>query len=52
MVRTTTEEVVRGGNLAALNYRFEPMGPYPTGASAHVAQRDSDDLARELLDRH
>ena len=36
MVRTTTEEVVRGGNLAALNYRFEPMGPYPAGASAHA----------------
>jgi hypothetical protein len=50
MVKTTTEEVVKVGNLAALKYLFELIGVYP-GASASAVEEDSDDLARSLLNR-
>lgn len=34
MVRTTTEEVVKVGNLAALKYLFELIGVYPSGGAS------------------
>jgi hypothetical protein len=51
MVKTTTEEVVKVGNLAALKYLFELIGVYPGGRAPIAEEADSDDLARTLLSR-
>src|SRR6266545_7888007 len=51
MLRTTTEECVKVGNLSALKYLFEVIGLYPPSAAADPEHSDSDDLTRELLNR-
>jgi hypothetical protein len=51
MVKTTTDEVVKVGNLAALKYLFELIGVYPGEAGGKTEDADSDDLARALLNR-
>jgi hypothetical protein len=51
MVKTTTEEVVKVGNLAALKYLFELIGVYPGGGATASEDADSDDLTRTLLNR-
>jgi hypothetical protein len=51
MVKTATEECAKVGNLSALKYLFEVIGLYPPSATANAERADSDDLARELLNR-
>ncbi len=51
MLRTTTEECVKVGNLSALKYLFEVIGLFPPTDAVDPEHTDSDDLTRELLNR-
>jgi len=51
LVKTTTGECVKVGNLSALKYLFEGIGLYPPSATANGEHADSDDLTRKLLNR-
>ena len=51
MVKTTTGECVKVGNLSALKHLFEVIGLYPPSAAANGEHADSDDLTRKLLNR-
>ncbi len=51
MLKTTTDECVKVGNLSAMKYLFEVIGLYPPSAAADAEHADSDDLTRELLNR-
>jgi hypothetical protein len=51
MLKTTTEEVVKVGNLSSLKYLFELIGLHPAcgNPDAKAEAQDSDDLAAKLL---
>jgi len=51
MLRTTTDECVKVGNLSAMKYLFEVIGLYPASATANAERADRDDLTRALLNR-
>jgi hypothetical protein len=51
MVNTTTEEVIKVGNLSALKYLFEVIGLYPQAAAPSAEDADSNDLTLALLNR-
>jgi hypothetical protein len=51
MVKTTTEEVIKVGNLSALKYLFEVIGLYPPAAGSSAEGADSNDLTLALLNR-
>jgi hypothetical protein len=51
MVKTTTEDAMKVGNLSSLKYLFEMIGLYPPTTMAGAGETDSDDLARVLLNR-
>jgi hypothetical protein len=51
MLRTTTDECVKVGNLSAIKYLFEVIGLCPASATANAERADSDDLTRALLNR-